>query len=166
MGRRRFVAKLKSFFVMRLSSLSLFSMVVLRLFFWTVFLTPSISATAFRRDRPAHRRPGRHGGTEHTAPGRGAEGGATGRPHCGRLRLGEQDGEGLSGHPPRHRLHRLPVHPLTSGGGGANEAGACSQAFLCVKGVRIHGGGKDPYTGYTSDVPAEHIYVYMKMSRQ
>lgn len=129
----------------------------------TVFLGPSAPATAFRRDRPAHRRPGRHGGAEHTAPGRGAEGGPTGRPRCGRLRPGEQDGEGLFGHPPGHRLHGLPVHPLTSGG-GANDA--CSQVFLCVKGVRIYGGGKDAVIGYILDVSAKHIYVYMKISRQ
>lgn len=93
-------------------------------------------AAAFRRDRPAHRRPGRHGGAEHTAPGRGAEGGATGRPHRGRLRPGEQDGEGLSGHPPGHRLHRLPVHPLRSGGG----VNGCSQSVpLCERCKNIWG---------------------------
>ena len=74
-----------------------------------------VPSAALLGDRPAHRRPGRHGGPEHTAPGRGAEGGAAGRPHCGRLRPGEQDGEGVPGHPEGHRLHRLPVHPLRSG---------------------------------------------------
>lgn len=109
---------------------------------------------AFRGDRPAHRRPGRHGGAEHTAPGRGAEGGATGHPHCGRLRPGEQDGEGFSGHPPGHRLHRLPVHPLSSGGG----ADGWSPVFLCGKGVRMYGGRKSMFTEDISDVPAKPIY--------
>ena len=84
-------------------------------------LTPSHHVTslllaAVRRDCPADRRPGGHGGALHPAPGRGAEGGATSRPHRGRLRPGEQDGEGLPGHPQGHRLHRLPLHPLRDGG--------------------------------------------------
>lgn len=86
--------------------------------------------TAVRRDRPADGRPGGHGGPLHPAPGRGAEGGATGRPHCGRLRPGEQDGESLLGHPQGHRLHRLPLHPLREG---------WMNVFLCSKGVRKMG---------------------------
>lgn len=72
--------------------------------------SPPVAAVC--RDRPAHRRPGGHGGPLHPAAGRGAEGGETGRPHRGRLRPGEQDGEGLAGHPQGHRVHRLPLHPL------------------------------------------------------
>lgn len=80
-------------------------------------LSHSCSPTAaLRGDRHADRRAGGHGGALHPAPGRGAEGGATGRPHRGRLRPGEQDGEGLPGHPQGHRLHRLPLHPLRDEG--------------------------------------------------
>ena len=79
----------------------------------TLLLSLSLCpVTAVRRDRPADRRAGGHGGPVHPAPGRGAEGGAPGRPHRGRLSPREQDGESLPGHPQGHRLHRLPLHPL------------------------------------------------------
>lgn len=78
--------------------------------------------TAVRWDRPADRRPGGDGGALHPAAGRGAEGGAAGGAHRGRLGPGEQDGEGLAGHPQGHRLHSLPLHPLRVRAGGRDEA--------------------------------------------
>lgn len=115
---------------------------------------PSHLSPAVCRDRPADRCPGGHGGALHPAPGRGAEGGAAGRPHRGRLCPGEQDGEGLSGHPQRHRLHRLALHPLRDGGAG-------SHVLLCAKGVRrveVYGGGKEVLY-----VTTKHADAYMKI---
>lgn len=114
----------------------------------------SAFSPAVCRDRPADRCPGGHGGALHPAPGRGAEGGAAGRPHRGRLCPREQDGEGLSVHPQRHRLHRLALHPLRDGGAG-------SQVLLCAKGVRkveLYGGGKEVLY-----VTTKHADVYMKI---
>lgn len=72
-------------------------------------------AAAVCGDSPADRRAGRHGGTLHPASRRGAEGGAAGRQDRGRLGAGQQDGEGVAGHPQGHRLHSLLVHSLRRG---------------------------------------------------
>lgn len=115
---------------------------------------PSRPLTAVCRDRPADGRPGGHGGALHPAPGRSAKRGAAGGTHCGRLRPGEQDGEGLAGHPQGHRLHRLPLHPLSVDGRG--------QMLLCEEGARdvcgdVCGGGKEMLY-----VPTKDADVYMK----
>lgn len=115
---------------------------------------PSHPLTAVCRDRPADGRPGGHGGALHPAPGRSAEGGAAGGAHRGRLRPGEQDGEGLTGHPQGHRLHRLPLHPLSVDRRG--------QMLLCEEGARdvcldVCGGGEEMLY-----VPTKDADVYMK----
>lgn len=103
-----------------------------------------VPAPAVRRDRAAHRRPGGHRGPLHPAPGRGAEGGATGRPHRGRLRAGEQDGEGLASHPQGHRLYRLSLHPLRRGGKERRTVNYKTVEVGCMEEVQWWWTGKKP----------------------